>query len=74
MSIEPFDLERFSLHYHKCPHPKKGKMPPVDIFNQYSIDLKAFTLLQSEMKDPVGNSQKSARIFFHFSPPVEQCV
>ena len=28
-------------------------MPCFDIFNQYSIELKAFTLLQSEMKDPV---------------------
>ena len=53
ISLKPFDIEKFALHFHKCPHLGKDLMPLVDIFNQHLFVIPAFTFAQYEMTDPV---------------------
>ena len=35
ISLEPLDLERFALHFHKCPDVAEAKKPDFETESQY---------------------------------------
>ena len=53
ISLEPFDLPRFALHFHKCPNVVEVQKPDFDSESQYFGVIKAFTLARFIVKDPV---------------------
>ena len=53
ISLEPFDLERFALHFHKCPDVVEAHLPDFETEGQYLGLIQAFTLAHFIVKDPV---------------------
>ena len=51
--LEPFDLERFVLHFHKCPDVVEAHKLDFETEGQYLGVIKAFTLAHFVVKDPV---------------------
>ena len=35
--LEIMEIERFALHFHKCPHSEKDSIPFIEIFSQYFL-------------------------------------
>ena len=52
ISLEPFDLERFALHFHKCPNVEEAQKPDSETESQHFWVIQAFTLAHFIVRNP----------------------
>ena len=57
ISLEPFDLEKFALHFHKCPDVVEAQKPDSETKSKYFGVIQAFTLAQLIVKDPIAGKE-----------------
>ena len=53
ISLEPFDLQRFTLHFHKCSDVAEAQKPDFKTESQYFGVIQAFDLAHFIVRDPV---------------------